>query len=77
MSKTSKTFCPLPFVHLYAQPSGHVKPCCIAETIYTHNLNNETINIYGDGNQIRSWCYIDDFVDCLLKIIANKKCIGD
>ena len=44
MSKTSKTFCPLPFVHLYAQPSGHVKPCCIAETIYTHNLNNETID---------------------------------
>ncbi len=40
-------------------------------------LNHETINIYGDGNQIRSWCYVDDFVDCLIKIIENKECIGE
>jgi|TARA_B100001939_G_scaffold31856_1_gene24925 MoaA/NifB/PqqE/SkfB family radical SAM enzyme len=39
----SKTFCPLPFVHLYTQPSGHTKPCCISETIYTHNFNKESI----------------------------------
>lgn len=25
-----KTFCILPFVHLYTQPDGEVKPCCIA-----------------------------------------------
>lgn len=41
--KTSKTFCPLPFVNLYAQPSGYTKPCCIGETIYTHNFNTESI----------------------------------
>jgi len=40
-------------------------------------LNNEVINIYGDGNQIRSWCYVDDFVDCLIKIIENKKSSGE
>ena len=73
MSKTSKTFCPLPFVHLYAQPSGHVKPCCIAETIYTHNLNNETIDevfnseemkklrvdmLNGERNKLCDICYL-------------------
>tara|TARA_B100001964_G_scaffold30726_1_gene31847 strand:+ start:3880 stop:4848 length:969 start_codon:yes stop_codon:yes gene_type:complete len=42
----------------------------------TNALKNEDINIYGDGNQIRAWCYIDDFVDCVIKIINNKKAIG-
>jgi hypothetical protein len=30
MSSDSKTFCILPFVHLYAEPKGEMKPCCIA-----------------------------------------------
>jgi hypothetical protein len=28
--KREKSFCILPFIHLYAQPDGEVKPCCIA-----------------------------------------------
>lgn len=28
--KDNKTFCILPFVHLYAEPTGEMKPCCIA-----------------------------------------------
>lgn len=32
-------------------------------------LKNENINIYGDGSRIRSWCYIDDLVDGVLKAI--------
>lgn len=28
---TTKTFCILPFMHLYTQPDGEVKPCCIAD----------------------------------------------
>lgn len=39
-------------------------------------LKNETIKIDGDGNQIRAWCYIDDFVDCLKKCIEDPKAIG-
>jgi len=42
----------------------------------TNALQNEDINIYGDGNQIRAWCYIDDFVDCIIKIIENKNSVG-
>jgi UDP-glucose 4-epimerase len=29
-------------------------------------LKNEDIIINGDGNQIRAWCYVDDFVDCIM-----------
>lgn len=39
-------------------------------------LKNETIKIDGDGNQIRAWCYVDDFVDCLIRCIENPKAIG-
>lgn len=40
-------------------------------------LKDEDIFIYGDGNQIRAWCYIDDFIDCLLRCIENEKAIGE
>jgi len=40
-------------------------------------LENKNIKITGDGNQIRAWCYIDDFIDCLMECIINKKAIGE
>lgn len=40
-------------------------------------LNNDDINIYGDGNQIRSWCYVDDFIDGLIRCIENPTAIGE
>ena len=40
-------------------------------------LRNEDIYIYGDGNQIRAWCYIEDFVDCLMQCIEDLKAIGE
>ncbi len=39
-------------------------------------LKNETIHIDGDGAQIRAWCYIDDFVDCLMRCIEDPAAIG-
>ena len=39
-------------------------------------LRNEDIKIDGDGNQIRAWCYVDDFVDCIIKCIENPNAIG-
>ncbi|MBD0331896.1 MAG: NAD-dependent epimerase/dehydratase family protein [Chitinophagaceae bacterium] len=40
-------------------------------------LMGETIHIDGDGSQIRAWCYVDDFVDCLIRCIENAKAIGE
>ena len=40
-------------------------------------LNNEDIYINGDGTQIRAWCYVDDFVDCLMRCISDEKAIGE
>lgn len=35
-------------------------------------LNNQDITIYGDGNQTRSFCYIDDLVDGLVKLMNSN-----
>ena len=40
-------------------------------------LKNETIHIDGDGTQIRAWCYVDDFVDCLVRCIEQPVAIGN
>ena len=40
-------------------------------------LKNDTIRIDGDGNQIRAWCYVDDFVDCIMRCIESPKAIGE
>jgi len=40
-------------------------------------LKNEDIFMNGDGSQIRAWCYVDDFVDCMLRCVENPKAIGE
>jgi UDP-glucose 4-epimerase len=40
-------------------------------------LKNEDIYINGDGTQIRAWCYVDDFVDCLMRCIEDPRAIGE
>jgi UDP-glucose 4-epimerase len=40
-------------------------------------LRNQEISIFGDGSQIRAWCYVDDFIDCLLLCIESPKAIGE
>lgn len=40
-------------------------------------LANENIFIYGDGNQIRAWCFVDDFVDCLSLCIEKPEAVGE
>lgn len=39
-------------------------------------IKNEEIQIHGDGDQIRSWCYIDDFVDGIMLCLCRKEAIG-
>jgi UDP-glucose 4-epimerase len=40
-------------------------------------LKNEEIFINGDGAQIRAWCYVEDFVDCLIRCIENPEAVGE
>jgi UDP-glucose 4-epimerase len=42
-----------------------------------HALKNKEIQIHGDGNQIRAWCYIDDFIDGLMLAMVRQEAIGE
>ena len=37
-------------------------------------LENKDITIYGDGKQIRSFCYVDDLIDGLCKLFFTENC---
>jgi len=39
-------------------------------------LENKDITIYGDGSQTRSFSYVDDTVDGLIKLMNNTETIG-
>jgi len=69
----------LPFVII--RPFNVYGPYQIGEGAIHHfitrAIKNDTIFIHGDGNQIRSWCYIDDMVDGILLCIEKKEANGE
>ena len=40
-------------------------------------LTGNPIEVHGDGSQIRSWCYIDDFCDAIIEMIARPRAVGE
>ena len=40
-------------------------------------VQNKDIQIHGDGDQIRSWCYIDDMLDGIEACLTKKKAVGE
>lgn len=49
----------------------------LAIYIFTEKmLKNEPINIYGDGTQTRDFTYIDNIIDCNIKLIDSDKADG-
>jgi len=39
-------------------------------------LQHVPITLYNDGTQIRAWCYVDDFVDGVLRAVERPEAIG-
>ena len=39
-------------------------------------LQNLPITLYNDGTQIRAWCFVDDFVDGVLRCAERREAIG-
>lgn len=40
-------------------------------------LKNDDIYIYGDGSQIRAWCYVDDMVSVVERVLDHPKAVGE
>jgi len=42
----------------------------------TRALRGDDLIIHGDGAQIRAWCYIDDIVDSVMRVLENDDAVG-
>ncbi len=45
----------------------------VVSNMITQALRNEDITVYGDGTQTRSFCYVDDLVDGLLRLMDRPE----
>ncbi len=46
-------------------------------TFIQRAIRNEEIQIHGDGNQIRAWCYVDDFIEGLMLALTHPAAVGE
>ena len=46
-------------------------------TFVIRAMNNEQIQIHGDGSQIRAWCYVADMVDCVMLAMVHPEAVGE
>ena len=47
------------------------------KTFIMKAVKNETLEIHGDGTQIRAWCYIDDMIDGVLLSMEHPAAVGE
>jgi len=39
-------------------------------------LKGEPLHVHNDGSQIRAWCYIDDIVDAVERVLVDDRAVG-
>ena len=57
-------------------PNMHPNDGRVVSNFIVQAIKNEDITIYGDGNQTRSFCYVSDLVDGLIKMMSTENFIG-
>ncbi|EKD90416.1 MAG: hypothetical protein ACD_31C00005G0042 [uncultured bacterium] len=75
------------YAQQYKIPTSSIRPFNIygpgqvgeggVQIFITKAINDETIHVTGNGNQIRAWCYIDDLVLGLEAILTSKEAVGE
>ena len=48
----------------------------VVSNIVCQALSGEDITIYGDGSQTRSFCYVDDMVEGLTRLMESERAVG-
>jgi len=54
-------------------PRMHPHDGRVVSNFIVQALNNEDITIYGDGLQTRSFCYVDDLLDGMIRLMNSPK----
>src|SRR4051794_39604035 len=52
-------------------PRMHPEDGRVVSNFVIQALRNQDITVYGEGNQTRSFCYVDDLVDGLMRLMAT------
>ena len=53
-------------------PRMHPNDGRVVSNFIVQALKNEDISIYGDGGQTRSFCYVDDLIDGMIKMMNTR-----
>lgn len=56
-------------------PRMHPNDGRVVSNFIVQALKNEPISIYGDGLQTRSFCYVDDLIEGMIKMMESDKSI--
>ena len=54
-------------------PAQHPYDGRVVSNFILQALNNEDITLYGQGTQTRSFCYVDDLVDGMVRMMENEE----
>lgn len=57
-------------------PRMHPNDGRVVSTFIIQALAGEDLTIFGDGNQTRSFCYVDDLVEALLRLMDQNSEVG-
>lgn len=52
-------------------PRMHPNDGRVVSNFIVQALENKPITIYGDGSQTRSFCYVDDLIECMVRFMAS------
>lgn len=86
VSKLAGEHMALAHFHEFKMPAVVVRPFNVygpgqvgegaLSTFIKRAIRNEEIEIHGEGNQIRAWCYVDDMVRALMLALDHPAAIG-
>jgi UDP-glucuronate decarboxylase len=57
-------------------PRMHPNDGRVVSNFVVQALKGDPITIYGDGSQTRSFCYVDDLVDVILRMMDQNETVG-
>jgi UDP-glucuronate decarboxylase len=57
-------------------PRMHPNDGRVVSNFIVQALSGEDITIFGEGNQSRSFCYVDDLIEGFIRLMEHPSCVG-
>jgi UDP-glucuronate decarboxylase len=56
-------------------PRMHPNDGRVVSNFIVQALSGQDVTLYGDGGQTRSFCYVDDLVEAMIRMMATEDCV--